>query len=343
MVYTYASSYISGFGKTIEAILKSKVKDVIIIKHLDGLVIYQTKLEFSQLRLPCFNNTYQVLAMADAKSNIPYDVAVKRFIANVDVQLTGLQSNINTLKNKSFKILPFDGNLPTSINFDVIKSLENKVERTLNLKVGFRRHDFDLVLLRRREGLFLALFKLTYNRLTEKDLNKGALRPELCYILSWISDLNKNDIIIDPFCGYGSIPKIIVKYFTYNMLFASDIDEILINKLKKEFKKNKKNLFIKRRDALNLAYFENDFFDKIITDPPWNLYNFQNEDFSLFYKKMFDEFYRVLKPNGICTILMGNRVEFERALNTRSFKTLETYHILVNGKKATVYKLMKIQ
>lgn len=343
MVYTYASSYISGFGKTIEAILKSKVKDVIIIKHLDGLVIYQTKLEFSQIRLPCFNNTYQVLAMADAKSNIPYDVAVKRFIANVDVQLTGLQSNINTLKNKSFKILPFDGNLPTSINFDVIKSLENKVERTLNLKVGFRRHDFDLVLLRRREGMFFALFKLTYNRLTEKDLNKGALRPELCYILSWISDLNKNDIIIDPFCGHGSIPKIIAKYFTYNMLFASDIDEILINKFKNEFKKNKKNLFIKRRDALNLEYFENDFFDKIITDPPWNLYNSQNEDFSLFYKKMFNEFYRILKPNGICTILMGNRVEFERALNTRSFKTLETYHILVNGKKATVYKLMKIQ
>lgn len=343
MVYTYASSYISGFGKTIEAILKSKVKDVIIIKHLDGLVIYQTKLEFSQLRLPCFNNTYQVLAMADAKPNIPYDVAVKRFIANADVQLTGLQSNINTLKNKSFKILPFDGNLPTSINFDVIESLENKVERTLNLKVGFRRHDFDLVLLRRREGMFFALFKLTYNRLTEKDLNKGALRPELCYILSWISDLNKNDIIIDPFCGHGSIPKIIAKYFTYNMLFASDIDEILINKFKNEFKKNKKNLFIKRRDALNLEYFENDFFDKIITDPPWNLYNSQNEDFSLFYKKMFNEFYRILKPNGICTILMGNRVEFERALNTRKFKTLETYHILVNGKKATVYKLMKIQ
>ena len=342
MIYTYASSYISGFGKPVEAILKSKVKDVVIIKRLDGLLIYQTKQEFSQLQLPCFNNTYQVLAMADTKSNIPYNAAVKGFIANTELQLTGIQSNINILVNKSFKILPFDGNSPTGINFDIIKSLENKIERALNLKVGLKKHDFDVFLLRRREGVFLVLFKLTYNRITEKNLAKGALRPELCYILSWISDLNQNDIIIDPFCGHGSIPKIIAKYFTYNMLFASDMDELLITKFKNEFKKNKKKLFIKRRDALNLAYFEDGFFDKIITDPPWNLYNSKNEDFSLFYKKMFNEFYRILKPNGICTILMGNQVEFKKALNARNFKTLEIYRILVNGKKANVYKLMKI-
>ena len=40
---------------------------------------------------------------------------------------------------------------------------------------------------------------------------------------------------------------------------------------------------------------------------------------------------------------MGNQFDFEKALNTRSFKLLETYRILVNGKKANVYKLMKIQ
>ena len=125
-------------------------------------------------------------------------------------------------------------------------------------------------------------------------------------------------------------------------MFASDIDMNLINKLKLEFKKNKKNLFIKQRDALKLEYFENNFFDKIITDPPWNIYNAQNDDFSVFYKKMLTEFYRILKPNGFCVVLMGNVDDFEKALNPNQFRLLEKYHILVNGKKANVYKLMKV-
>ena len=57
-MYTYASSYISGFGKTVETILKSQIKDVVIVKHLDGLVVYKTELEFSRLQMSCFNNTY---------------------------------------------------------------------------------------------------------------------------------------------------------------------------------------------------------------------------------------------------------------------------------------------
>ena len=57
---------------------------------------------------------------------------------------------------------------------------------------------------------------------------------------------------------------------------------------------------------------------------------------------MLKEFYRILKPNGVCTILMGNVNDFEKALKSAKFKLIEKYHILVNGKKANVYKLVKI-
>ena len=342
MTYTYASSYISGFEKTVEKILARQVKDVTIIKNLDGLIIYKTKLEISGLKIPCFNNTYQVLAMASTDSKVPYETALKKFVKHSKLNLDGISNNVNLSKSKSFKILPFDFNSPTSIDFDIIKSLEHQLEHELGIKVAFKKHDFDIVLSRRREGLFLLLFKLTYNRLTEKNIPQGALRPELCNIMAWIADLQPTDIIIDPFCGHGSIPKEIVKNFDYNMLFASDIDEDLVNKLKNEFKKNKKNLFIKQRDALNLEYFQDGFFDAIITDPPWNLYNAKDTDFSLFYRQMLAEFRRILKPGGICTMLMGNINDFEKALDLNSFQIKEKYNILVNGKKANVYKLVKI-
>ncbi|MBO7656668.1 MAG: methyltransferase domain-containing protein [Alphaproteobacteria bacterium] len=341
MIYTYASSYISGFGKIIEDILKKQIPDITIIKHLDGLIIYKTKSTCFWLKLPCMNNTYQVLAMSKTDPAMPYETALKKFVQQTNLDLSGVPDNINLVSNKSFKILPFDSNSPTKINFEIVKSMEQQIRNKLKLNIGLKRHNFDVILLRRREGTILLLFKLTYNRTTEKNLPHGTLRPELCNIMAWISDLKPDDIILDPFCGHGSIPKEIVKHFKYNMLFASDLDTNLINKLKNEFKKNKKNIFIKQRDALNLEYFQDVFFDKIITDPPWNTYNSQNEDFSLFYNKMLQGFYRILKNGGICTILMGNVQDFEKSLATSDFILKEKYHILVNGKKANVYKLTK--
>ena len=341
MIYTYASSYISGFGKVIESILKKQIPDITIIKHLDGLIIYKTKLAFSWSKLPCMNNTYQVLATTKTDTTKPYETALKKFIKQIDLDLNGISDNANLAPNKSFKILPFDSNSPTSINFETVKPVEQQIQHKLKLNVGLKKHDFDVILLRRSEGIFLLLFKLTYNRTTEKNLPHGALRPELCNIMARIADLKPDDIILDPFCGHGSIPKEIVKHFKYNMVFASDLDANLIDKLKNEFKKNKKNLFIKQRDALNLEYFQDGFFDKIITDPPWNTYNFKDEDFSLFYNKMLQEFYRILKDGGICTILMGNVKDFEKSLKNGNFTLKEKYHILVNGKKANVYKLTK--
>ena len=342
MIYTYASSYISGFGKPVEIILKKQISDVVIVKHLDGLIVYKTQKKLSEIKLSCFNNTYMVLAMDSTNSKNSYEDAIKKFVNKSEFDFKGVADNIHRGNDNTFKILPFDGNLPTSIDFGIIKELENRIKQKFGLKLGIKKHDFDIVLSRRSEGLVLLLFKLTYDRKTEKDLQHGALRPELCNILAWISDIKSDDIIMDPFCGHGSIPKEIVKHFKYNMLFASDIDADLIDKLKSEFKKNKKNLFIKQRDALNLGYFQDGFFDKIITDPPWNIYNSKDKDFSVFYEKILQEFSRILKSGGICTILMGNAQDFDQALANTDFKLNEKYHILVNGKKANVYKLIKI-
>ena len=58
---------------------------------------------------------------------------------------------------------------------------------------------------------------------------------------------------------------------------------------------------------------------------------------------MLEEFYRVLKPNSVVVILVGKKELFETVLKKISDKfSLESkYDILVSGKKAAVYKLVK--
>ena len=84
--------------------------------------------------------------------------------------------------------------------------------------------------------------------------------------------------------------------------------------------------------------------NKIVTDPPWGLYEDVGMEMEGFYDKMMKEMYRVLKTNGIIVILTANKDELEKVLlNFRNkLKILNKYNILVSGKKAAVYKIIKI-
>lgn len=216
----------------------------------------------------------------------------------------------------------------------MLKPIEKKICKELNLNLGMRKHNLDFVLSRRSENIVLFMLKLNYNRLTEKNLIKGSLRPELAYSLCKLADIEKKDVCLDMFCGSLSICKQATKHFKYNMFFNSDINVELIKKFKKEFKNNNKKVYIKNCDAHNLNYINSDFVDKIITDPPWNIFDKQDQNFESFYYKFLCEVIRILKVGGLAVILMGNINDFEKAKNKiKNLLQEKVLHILVNGKK----------
>ena len=268
-----------------------------------------------------------------------YSQDLVEFISNLDIDYSKINNII--LQNKTFKILTLDKNQPTKIDYSSIATLEKNLQRHTKLKLSKEKHDLDIQIIRRSEGLMLCLMKLTNNRITEKKLKQGTLRPELAYSLSRIANIQKDDIVMDMFCGYGSIPKAVLKHFKYNMMFISDIDEEKITALKNEFKNNNKKLYIKQRDALELSYFQNDFIDKIITDPPWNIFEKQEHSFVEFYTSMLNEMQRIISPSGKIVLLMGNIEEFEQSLSKVKLLCENKYNILVNGKKANIYVLKK--
>jgi len=92
-----------------------------------------------------------------------------------------------------------------------------------------------------------------------------------------------------------------------------------------------------------LIGFKSGSIDKIITDPPWGISVGTDLNLLDFYSKMLTEFRRVVKTNGRLIILMGNKEIFEKVLKSyfSDFKLEEKYDILVSGKKASVYKLIR--
>lgn len=340
----YVSTFISGLSSVIRQLIIKEIADVEIIQVFDGLIIYKTKDLDKVCKLKFVNNTFLLLGLQKTNLDTSFNNEMSKLVKRLNLNFLVIKEHIKPLKKKNFKIMAIDKNRPVSIDYRITNNLESIISSKLNIYINKRNPDLEFIFLRRTEGIMLFMLKLTYNRVTEKKLAQGELRPELAYLMVSFANLNENKIVMDPFCGYGSIPKQIVKNFKYNMCFASDNNEELIKKLKKEYKSNNKKLFIKQRDALNLSYFEDKFIDVIVTDPPWNMFDKKEENFTKFYSKMLVELNRILKDDGILIILMGDILEFEKALDdVNLFKTDKVFKILVNGKKANIYVLSKFK
>lgn len=335
----YLCTFGSGWDKAIKKIFEKKFANYYVESLGDGIIVFSTKDVIDIKKLFFFNNVY--LLLKEKKNNTTdFDKCVSDILNGLKINYDDIRKNLKEIKARSFKFIGINGNQPCKLDYRNLSRLENEMQKILGIKVSRDKHDLDFVFLKRNNGIMYFLLKLSYNRKTEKDLEKGTLRPEVSYLLSSLADIKETDIILDPFAGSGSILKEIIKHYKYNMIFASELDEEKYNKLKKEFKGNNKNFFIKNIDALNMEFFKDNFIDIVITDPPWNVYDHKDKNYTDFYFKMLQKLIRIVKQDGKIIVLMGNELEFETALSKTSLKLEDKLSVLINGKKAKVYILI---
>ena len=158
--------------------------------------------------------------------------------------------------------------------------------------------DTEYWFLYRSEGISYFLKRITKHTSYEKILNKGELRPEI-YILNWLSKPNKDDICLDPFCGYGAIVYQRLSEFKTNKFYAFDIDEKMIDNVKAKSKeKYLDKLIIKVVDVKNIHnHVEENSIDCIVTDPPWGIFE-KIDNIEGFYLEFLTTFSKLPKKGG---------------------------------------------
>lgn len=152
-----------------------------------------------------------------------------------------------------------------------------------------------------------------------RDAISGMLPPKLAKILINLAEINTNAVILDPFCGSGTILTE-AALMGYQNIFGSDISPKavadtkqniawIIQKLKIIPNKSGQKSEIKQCDARFLSrYFPPAFFDAIITEPylgpplkgretPEQINNIIRELSSL-YLASLKEIHKILKPDG---------------------------------------------
>ena len=326
----FISSFITGFQHVVEKNLPQILAGVKILHVFDGLIHYQYAGDSHNLdKIIYFNNTFFVLKTMKGKGlNFPSLVGA-----------VSSEKKYYLINKGTFRVRFQNENQFVKVDKNISKKAEETVLHNSKLHLDRLSPTTEIWYSIRREGFAFCGQLISNREFTEKNLNKGELRPEIAYLICCYADLKQDDVVAEPFCGYGSIPVQLIKKFRFQKLFASDIDKekISINMQKKQLKDNPQ-IELSVNDAFVLPQIIDRSVDVVITDPPWGYFE-QIDDIGEFYKKMFTSFKRILKENGRMIILSARKDEIEKAALEMNVQILSSLHTLVNGKKASLYKM----
>ena len=257
--------------------------------------------------------------------------------------------NYFLINKGSFRVRFQNENQFAKVDKNLTRKVEEFVTRNSRLILDRLSPTTEIWFSIRREGFAFCGELISKREFTEKNLNKGELRPEIAYLMCCFAKLQKDDVVLEPFCGYGAIPVQLAKRFSCQKIYASDIDEEKVKALqeKKALRQAQgphtaqgPEVDLRQADAFELTHIPDNSIDAIVTDPPWGLWE-NIPDIEDFYNRMFVSFKRVLKPDGKMTILTARTAEFEKVVQNAGLKITDSLHTLVNGKKASLYVIAR--
>lgn len=324
----FISSFITGFDAVVERILPKVVPGCKIIKMYDGLVHYQYTGDVKRLyKVEFLNNTFNVL------KNFRKGMSFGQMIAAV-----GNRKHHYMIYQGTYRVRFTQGNQFAKVDKQLSIKAENIVKMNSQLKLDRVNPETEMWYILRNDGVGFYGQLLHKRENTEKNLHKGELRPEFAYLMCSCAEMEKEDVVCDPFCGYGAIPRQLLKHWKCSKVLISDIEKEKVEALKKTALGRNQRASIVCADAMNLKHIGDYSVDIIVTDPPWGYYE-EIEDIHAFYMNMFAEFRRILSYTGYMVILSARKEELERAAGDSGAVIEEAIHTLVNGKKAAVYVL----
>lgn len=284
------------------------------------------------LNIPCFNNHFKVLQMK--KGNLSPNQYIREILRS-DNKIVFPSKG----KSKTFRIMISDKNNLVSIDKKNKQDLENLIVRQTSLRVDRALADEEFWILKRSENMALFMQRL-YNhahKAYDKILQKGELKPEIAYILNYLSSPSPDDVYLDPFSGSGALAYSRQYYFgPCKKLYVFDVDPNKIKTIQA----------ITRAESITCDIRAVDIFDictaipphtvtKIVTDPPWGYFE-QIENMYSFYCNMLEKLIKITASDADFIILTSREQDFSLALKNYNIINLQQHDILLSGKKATI-------
>lgn len=192
------------------------------------------------------------------------------------------------------------------------------------------------------EGDKVLVERNLFRRSWRKHLVPAGVNPTIAYAMCYVANLQKEDIVMDPFCGGGTIPITALIDFNVKKVLASDISSKAIEFTKKnlveaKITKDKYSIFISDVSRLRI---QKNYLSKIVTNMPFGIRAGKHTSNINIYKSFINFSYNSLKEGGLLVVLTTEKnLLLENIANKFSVK--EELKIEQGGLKPSVYLLTR--
>lgn len=332
---TYYSVFPEGLTEIIIEIIKNQKVSLNILEKGSNYVVFTSNKNINEVaKLDYFEVSYVLIKHFD-----------KDF--SINNQLNWINNNLNTVttsikalignERKTFRIVESrrSGN-KTEFN-NAIRKIEDRLSSKIVIDRGHPNFELRVI---EKEGYGLVGIRITRPPEFIDEFQRNSVRKEIAYVMSYLSEPQSNDIVLDPFCGGGIIPLIRSKNNLYKKIIVSDINiEQVRQKLNSLGVKIKDTSFISS-PVEKLPQKIDGKINKIITDPPWGFIQ-RIPDIEKFYLDSFKSFIEILEAKSIIVILTPHEGIIKKiiTLYPQQLSLVMSIPVKVSGYISTLLKI----
>lgn len=175
---------------------------------------------------------------------------------------------------------------------------------------------------------------------------RAALKANVAYALLRLAHLDTApDVLLDPFCGSGTILLEAAELWPETESYGNDWDDEAIAGARFNVKRAELDdrITIRGGDVWHLAQrFSDVTADLIVTNPPFGVRLASSMDFFPFYRRVLEQMQEVLRPGGRVVMLVLRQSPFNRALDEiDGFTTRHVRAVEIGGLYPRAFVLQK--
>jgi len=189
------------------------------------------------------------------------------------------------------------------------------------------------------DELILAL-RLSDESMRQRDYKvahiPGSLRPSVAAALGILSRPQPDDVVLDPFCGAGTVLIERAHLARYQLLIGGDTDRGALDAARANIGPRYKPIELHAWDAAAIP-LPDQGVSRIVTNLPWGLQHGSHAENRRLYPRLLWEFARLMRPGGVCVMLTGETRLMSELLRGAPLRLEQTVRVSILGARASIY------
>ncbi|MFW5719963.1 MAG: methyltransferase [Candidatus Dojkabacteria bacterium] len=161
----------------------------------------------------------------------------------------------------------------------------------------------------------------------------GGINPSLAYCMCMLAKIKETDVVLDPFCGSGTIPVSAALYFTPHKAIASDVSGMAVDATQKSFTEAGVSMkrFVVFRSNVSMLRLPKAYVNIVITNLPFGVKVKDHEANQKIYTQFAHKMKSLVKPGGTIIALTQEKTLLQECFTGDEFKLIQKLQVHQGG------------